>query len=74
MLALCLRQVDDSLNVHEEFFGFFRAKVQTADGIFNLIKETLVEDFKLDLQLMISQSFDAAATVAGVKTGVAKKV
>ena len=48
-------------------------KVQTADGIFNLIKETLVESFKLDSQLMISQSFDGAATMAGVKTGVAKK-
>ena len=29
MLALCLRQVDNSLNIHEQFFGFFRAKIQT---------------------------------------------
>ena len=35
-------------------------KVQTADGIFNLIKETLVESFKLDSQLMISQSVDTS--------------
>jgi hypothetical protein len=28
MLALCFRQVDDSLKIHETFFGFYRAKMQ----------------------------------------------
>ena len=73
MLALCIRQVDDSLSIHENFFGFFRAKIQTADGIFNLIKNVLIDHLKLDLQLMVAQSFDGAATMAGVKSGVAKR-
>lgn len=73
MLALCLRKVDDGLNVHENFFGFYRAKIQSADGIFNLIKYVLEEELKLDTQLMVAQSFDGAATMAGIKTGVAKR-
>jgi hypothetical protein len=67
MLALCLRKVDDGLNVHENFFGFYRAKIQSADGIFNLIKYVLEEELKLDTQLMVAQSFDGAATMAGIK-------
>ncbi len=73
MLALCLRRVDDSLNIHEQFFGFYRAKLQTADGIFNLIKDVLENELNLDLQLMVAQSFDGAATMAGIKSGVAKR-
>jgi hypothetical protein len=73
MLALCLRQVDDSLNIHENFFGFYRAKTQNADSIFNLIKSVLEEELKLDLQLMVAQSFDGSATMAGAKSGVAKR-
>ena len=73
MLALCLRKVDDGLNVHENFFGFYRAKIQSADGIFNLIKSVLEEELNLDTQHMVAQSFDGAATMAGIKTGVAKR-
>ena len=73
MLALCFRQVDDSLKIHEKFFGFYRAKMQTADNIFNLIKDALEVEFKLDLQLMVAQSFDGAATMSGNKKGVAKR-
>ncbi len=67
MLALCLRKVGDGLNVHENFVGFYRAKIQSADGIFNLIKNVLEEELKLDTQLMVAQSFDGAATMAGIK-------
>ena len=28
MLELCIRQVDDSFNVHEKFFGFFRTIIR----------------------------------------------
>ena len=73
MLALCLRKVDDDLNVHENFFGFYRAKIQSADGIFNLIKSVLEEELNLDTQHMVAQSFDGAATMARIKTGVAKR-
>ena len=30
-------------------------------------------EFKLNTQLMVGQSFDGAATMAGIKTGVAKR-
>jgi hypothetical protein len=74
MLALCLRQVDDSLNIHENFFGFYRAKTQNADSIFNLIKSVLEEELKLDLQLMVAQSFDGAATMAGAKKNATMEI
>jgi hypothetical protein len=47
--------------------------MQTADNIFNLIKDALEVEFKLDLQLMVAQSFDGAATMSGNKKGVAKR-
>jgi hypothetical protein len=53
MLALCMRKVDNFLNVHEQFFGFFIIKVQSADGIFNIIKEVLESQFKLNIKLMV---------------------
>ena len=46
MLALCIRQVEDSFNVYENFFGFFRAKSQTADGIFDLIKNAAGDEIE----------------------------
>ena len=73
MLALCLRKVDDTLRVHEKFFGFHRAKLQSAEGIFNTIKDALVLELNLDLQQMVGQSYDGAATMSGKKTGVAKR-
>ena len=73
MVAICLRNVDDSLNVHEKFFGFHRAKVQSSEGIFNLIKDVLEKELNLNLQLMVGQSFNGCATMAGNKTGVAKR-
>ena len=73
MLAICLREVDNSLNIHEKFFGFYRAKMQNADCIFGLIKSVLEDKLNLDLQFMVAQSFDGAATMAGAKSGVAKR-
>jgi hypothetical protein len=52
------------------FLVFF---VLSSDGIFKLIKDALEVEFKLELQLMIGQSFDGAATMAGIKNGVAKR-
>ena len=42
-------------------------------GIFNLIKDVLEKELNLDLQLLVGQSFDGAATMAGIKSGVAKR-
>lgn len=72
VVSICLRRVDDELHIHENFFGFFRTKIQTAAAIFELIKSVL-ENFKLDLKCLVAQSFDGAATMAGSKNGVAKK-
>ena len=64
MLALCLRKVDDTLRVHEKFFGFHRL-------VFHRL--ALVLELNLDLQQMVGQSYDGAATMSGKKTGVAKR-
>ena len=73
MLALCLRTVDDTLKIHEKFFGSIRTKTQSAEGIFNTVKDALVLELNLDLQLMVGQSYDGAATMSWKKTGVAKR-
>ena len=42
----------------------------TSDAIFDLLKRVL-ESLKLDLNLMVGQSYDGAATMSGIKNGVA---
>ena len=44
----------------------------TADAIFELLNRVL-NSLKLDLNLMVGQSYDGAATMTGIKNGVATK-
>ena len=71
-VCVCLRFVEQDLSIHERFYGFFSTKVTTADAIFDLLKRIL-ENLKLDLNLMVGQSYDGAATMSGIKNGVAAK-
>ena len=57
-VCVCLRYVEHDLNIH--------APVATADWIFNLLKKVL-ESLKLDINLMVGQSYDGAATIIGIK-------
>jgi hypothetical protein len=67
-----LRYVQHDFRIEERFFGFFPINMATADVIFELLNRVL-ESLKLDLNLMVGQSYDRAATMSGIKNGVATK-
>jgi hypothetical protein len=71
-VCVCLRYVEQDFTIQERFFGFFSTNFATADAIFELLKRVL-ESLKLDLNLKVGQSYDGAATMSGIKNGVATK-
>ena len=70
---VCVCYVEQDFNIQERFFGFFSTNIATADAIFELLKRVL-ESLKLDLNLMVGQSYDGAATMSGIKTRCSIKV
>jgi hypothetical protein len=71
-VCVCLRYVQQDFTIQERFFGFYNTGIVTADAIFDLLKRVL-ESLQLDLNLMVGQSYDGAATMSGLKNGVASK-
>jgi hypothetical protein len=68
----CLRYVNDDLSIEERFFGFFPTKIQTAEAIFELLRNVL-RSLKLDINFLVGQSYDGAAVMSGVKNDVQNK-
>ena len=72
-LSFCIRYCSNDLMVHENFLGYFDIPIANAESICEKIS-CLVTSFKLDDKVMVGQSYDGAATMAGNKTGVAKRL
>ena len=69
-MVFCLRYVDSCLEVHEDFIGLHSLQSTTAEVIVTIIKDIL-----LRMGLLIGLcSYDGASTMAGSKSGVAKKI
>jgi hypothetical protein len=56
-----------------KIFWLFFTNFATADAIFELLKRVL-ESLKFDLNSMVGQSYDGAATMSGIKTRCSIKV
>ena len=67
-LPLCLRFIDKSFNIREEFVGFVKLPKVKAIDIANAIISTL-EELGLSLQNLRGQGYDGAATMSGEKSG-----
>ena len=70
-LSLCIRFVDESKDIREEFFGFLQLGRITGRVIANTILETL-DEHHLDLSLIRGQGYDGAANMSSEKVGVQK--
>ncbi|XP_065658906.1 uncharacterized protein LOC136083434 [Hydra vulgaris] len=72
-LVICLRLVGDKLEVSENFIGFYEIENIKAETIFNTIMDSLLR-CNIGIQNCRGVSFDGAANMSGLKTGVVKRL
>ena len=72
-LVICIRWVDDSFVIHEDFIGMHPLERTTADQVVAILKNALLR-MNLNIKRTHGQCYDGAATMAGEKTGVATQI
>lgn len=72
-LALVLRFVDKTGDVHEEFIQFIHCESTTGEHITLKLKEAL-GNLNLDLADICGQAYDGAGNMAGSKSGVSTRI
>ena len=72
-LAVCLRQVDDELEAHDEFIGLKNMPNTDADSIGRNVKDVLLR-MHLKLNKCRGQCYDGCSTMSGSKSEVAVQI
>ena len=72
-LYMCIRWIDDSLNPHQDFLGFYELPNIASDTIANEIKYSLTL-FNLPLSDLRGQTYDGASNMLGKRSGVAAQI
>ena len=72
-LSFNIRSVDDDLEVHEDFLGFYEVGNIKSDTIVAVIKDSLLR-FNLSLDSCRGQIYDGASNMLGKKSGVATQL
>ena len=72
-LSFNIRSVDDDLEVHEDFLGFYEVNNIKSDTIIAAIKDSLLR-FNLSLDTCRGQIFDDASNMLGKKSGAATQL
>ena len=72
-MVFCLRYVDDSLEVHEEFIGLYSLDSTSAESIVSTVKDVLLR-MNLTTENCRGQCYDGASSMSGRKSGVAKQI
>ena len=72
-LSMCVRWIDDSLNPHENFLGFYELPNIVSDTIVSAIKDSLTLFIRL-LSDLRGQTYDSASNVLGKRSGVAAQI
>ena len=72
-VVMVLRWVEQSLEVHEDFFGLYETGSISADSLVSIIKDVLL---RLNLQLdnCRGQCYDGAGNTKGCRSGVATQI
>jgi hypothetical protein len=72
-MSIVLRYVDNAAVIHEHFLTYVEAASLTADKLTEYITSVL-EQFRLDPQCMVSQGYDGASVMSGQCSGVQKRI
>ncbi|VDI78395.1 Hypothetical predicted protein [Mytilus galloprovincialis] len=71
-LVVCLRSIDQALDVHEDFIGLYQIDNISAQTITDSIQDVLVR-LNISLSQYRGQTYDGASTMSGPKSGVQKR-
>lgn len=73
-MSVCVRFVDDNLNIFERFIGFFDVSGgQGAEQLSNLII-FLLKELNIHEVPMVAQSYDGANVMSGTVSGVQTRI
>ena len=72
-LSFNIRSVDDDLEVHEDFLGFYKVDNVKSDTTVAAIKDSLLR-FNLSLESCRGEIYDGASNMLGKKSGVATQL
>ena len=72
-MVICLRYVDDNLEVHEEFIGLYSLESTSAEYITSVIGDILLR-MNLKIENCRGQCYDGASSMSGQRSGVAKRI
>ena len=72
-LTICVRWVDNELQEHEDFLGFYEVPDIESDTIVSAIKDAFLR-LQLSLSCCRGQCYDGASNMLGRKSGVAKQI
>ena len=72
-LVLCIRWVDDDLNVFEDFIGLYKLDETNSNAITSVIKDALTR-MNLSLNRCRGQNYDGCSTMKGERNGVARQI
>ena len=72
-VVICIRWVSKIFDVHEDFIGLYKVDQIDAGTLVYVIKDTLLR-LNLSLTRIRGQCYDGAASMAGIRSGVAKQL
>ena len=71
--VVCLRHVDNKLDVHEEFVGLYNVANTEANTLVSVLVDVL-QRLNLSIHNVRGQCYDGASSMSGSKGGVAKQL
>ena len=72
-VVMCLRSVDDTFEVYEDFVGLYEVPAIDAQHIYQVIVDVF-QRLNLSMSKLRGQCYDGASAMSGAKTGVARRV
>ena len=72
-MVVCLRFVDNNLEVYEEVVGLYSLESTSAETIVSTIKDILLR-MNLRMDMCCGQCYDGASNMSGSNSGVATKI
>ena len=72
-LSICVRWVDENLNPHEDFLGFYEVPNIKSETVVSAIKDAFVR-FNLPLSDLRGKTYDGASNMLGKKKGAAAQI
>ena len=72
-LSICMRWVDEDLNPHQNFLGFYEVPIINSETVVSTIKDAFIR-FNLPLSNLRGQTYDGASNMLGKKSGFAAQI